>query len=95
MKKILISIALLFFYVTGNAQEPRQLTIGFSEKIPSAILKAERTIWIHLPEGYKAADAEIYPVIYVLDGEDQFGYCQLGGGRHASLKCRDGKHSTL
>lgn len=72
MKKILVSIALLFFYVTGNAQEPRQLTIGFSEKIPSANLKAERTIWIHLPKGYKAADAKIYPVIYVLDGEDQF-----------------------
>ena len=72
MKKILLSIALLFFSCTGNTQEPRPLTIGFTQTIPSAILKAERTIWVHLPEGYKADGAERYPVIYVLDGKDQF-----------------------
>jgi len=72
MKKILLSIALLFFSCTGNTQEPGPLTIGFTEMIPSAILKAERTIWVHLPEGYKADGAERYPVIYVLDGKDQF-----------------------
>jgi predicted alpha/beta superfamily hydrolase len=72
MKKILLSIALLFFSCTGNTQEPRPMTIGFPETIPSAILKAERTIWVHLPEGYKADGAERYPVIYVLDGKDQF-----------------------
>jgi predicted alpha/beta superfamily hydrolase len=72
MKKILLSIALLLFSCTGNTQEPRPLTIGFAETIPSAILKAERTIWVHLPEGYKADGAERYPVIYVLDGKDQF-----------------------
>jgi uncharacterized protein len=72
MKKILLSIAPLLFSFTCNAQEPRQLTIGFAETIPSAILKAERTIWVHLPQGYKAAGAENYPVIYVLDGKEQF-----------------------
>lgn len=72
MKKILLSIALLFFSCTGNTQEPRPLTIGFTQTIPSAILKAERTIWVHLPEGYKADGTERYPVIYVLDGKDQF-----------------------
>lgn len=72
MKNILLSIALLLFSCTGNTQEPRPLTIGFAETIPSAILKAERTIWVHLPEGYKADGSESYPVIYVLDGKDQF-----------------------
>ncbi|GJI99048.1 hypothetical protein RugamoR57_57660 [Duganella caerulea] len=72
MKKILLSIALLLFSCTGKAQEPHPLTIGFAETVPSAILKAERTIWVHLPEGYKADGAKRYPVIYVLDGKDQF-----------------------
>lgn len=72
MKKILLSIALLLFSCTGNTQETRPLTIGFAETIPSAILKAERTIWVHLPEGYKADGSERYPVIYVLDGKEQF-----------------------
>ncbi len=72
MKKILLSISLLLFSCTGNTQEPHALTIGFTETIPSAILKAERTIFVHLPEGYKADGAENYPVMYVLDGKDQF-----------------------
>lgn len=72
MKKILLSIALLLFSCTGNAQEPHKLTIGSAETIPSAILKAERTIWVHLPETYKADGAKPYPVVYVLDGETQF-----------------------
>lgn len=72
MKKILLSMALLLFSCTGNTQETRPLTTGFAETIPSAILKAERTIWVHLPEGYKAGGSEHYPVIYVLDGKDQF-----------------------
>lgn len=72
MKKILLSIALLLFSCTGNTQETRPLTIGFAETIPSAILKAERAIWVHLPEGYKADGSERYPVIYVLDGKEQF-----------------------
>lgn len=72
MKNLLLSIALLFFSCTGNAQEPRQLTIGFAETVPSAILKAQRKIWVHLPEGYMAGGTERYPVMYVLDGQDQF-----------------------
>lgn len=72
INKILLSIALLLFSCTANTQEMRPLTIGFAETIPSAILKAERTVWVHLPEGYKTDGSASYPVIYVLDGKDQF-----------------------
>ncbi len=72
MYKLLLSITLVLFASIANAREQRPLTIGFAETIPSAILKAERTIWVHLPEAYKADGTERYPVIYMLDGKDQF-----------------------
>lgn len=72
MKKVLLSLALVLFSCAANAQESHPLTIGFAETVPSAILKAERTIWVHLPEAYKADGTERYPVMYVLDGKEQF-----------------------
>lgn len=72
MNKILFLVALLLFSSAGNAEEPHKLTIGSAVTIPSTILKTERTIWVHLPDTYKADGAKTYPVVYVLDGETQF-----------------------
>lgn len=72
MKKILLSLALLWTSQFSNGQEHNPFTLGFEETSQSAILKAERKVWIHLPDGYKANSDDRYPVIYVLDGKTQF-----------------------
>ena len=41
--------------------------------INSAVLKEQRTIWIHLPEDY-ATTMQTYPTLYLLDGEGHFKY---------------------
>jgi len=72
MKKLLLSLALLCASPLLHAQNQSELTLGFEEAMQSSILKAERKVWIHLPDGYQAANANRYPVIYVLDGKTQF-----------------------
>lgn len=63
---------LLIIPIIMLAQQPA-LTIGELISIPSKVLKEDRSIAIHLPEGY-AASKEKYPVFYVLDGEWNFHY---------------------
>ena len=67
-------IFLLFsFYVQG--QEDNRFTTGFSETISSKILGENREILIHIPksnEGNKIKDRGNYPVIYLLDGAENF-----------------------
>jgi predicted alpha/beta superfamily hydrolase len=42
------------------------------ERIHSAILNENRTVWIHVPQEHKAGDSLKYPVIYLLDGDSHF-----------------------
>lgn len=42
--------------------------------LSSAILREQRTIWVHLPPDYHPADKQQYPVIYLLDGQVHFNY---------------------
>jgi len=70
MKYLLL---LLFFYSSFlSAQEPLVKHEIFS--IPSKILNEERIIYVQLPKNYHTANFSkgSYPVIYVLDGENNF-----------------------
>lgn len=56
-----------------QAPKPITTTLGNEYKITSTILKEERTLLIHTPEGYSKSDKK-YPVIYVLDGNNHFNH---------------------
>jgi predicted alpha/beta superfamily hydrolase len=75
MKSIFCSIIFLLFSFCIYAQETSPFTTGFEETIPSKILGQPRKIRIHIPEingGDKNKDRGNYPVIYLLDGSDNF-----------------------
>jgi predicted alpha/beta superfamily hydrolase len=75
MKFFFCSIVLLLISFCVNAQENSPFTTGFEEMIPSKILGKERKIWIHIPNsngGNKIKDRGHYPVVYVLDGSENF-----------------------
>ncbi|GAA4036043.1 hypothetical protein GCM10022409_21200 [Hymenobacter glaciei] len=58
-----------------SAQENSPFTVGFEETIPSKILGQKRAVLIHIPTsngGNKIKDRGRYPVIYLLDGSDNF-----------------------
>lgn len=68
-----IVLFLCSFYV--NAQEISPFRTGFEETIPSKILGQQRKIWIHIPNsngGDKIKGRGNYPVVYVLDGSENF-----------------------
>jgi predicted alpha/beta superfamily hydrolase len=61
------------FYV--HAQENSPFRTGFEETVPSKILGRQRKIWIHIPNsngGVKIKGRGNYPVVYVLDGSENF-----------------------
>ena len=75
MKSLYCALILLFFALYVNAQEDQRFTTGFSEKISSKILGEDREILIHIPKsngGSKIKDRGQYPVIYLLDGNENF-----------------------
>lgn len=58
-----------------KAQENSPFTTGFEETISSKILGQQRKVWIHIPNsngGNKIKDRGNYPVIYLLDGSENF-----------------------
>lgn len=62
----LISLYLLQSCSGKNATD--QLVVADKVTIRSKILNEDRTIWIHLPQGYESGKAA-YPVLYVLDAD--------------------------
>lgn len=75
MKFFFTAIVFLLISFCVNAQENSPFTTGFEETIPSKILGQERKIWIHIPNsngGNKIKDRGHYPVVYVLDGSENF-----------------------
>jgi len=69
-------IVLLLFYSNGiRAQiaqtQPKQVVIGSIDNIQSKILNEQREVWVYVPRS--ASDTnyskQLYPVVYVLDGE--------------------------
>ncbi|MCF6405060.1 hypothetical protein L3C95_19315 [Chitinophaga filiformis] len=75
LKLLLCSVIFLSTSFCVNAQENSPFTTGFEESVHSKILAQERKIWIHIPNsngGNKIKDKGNYPVIYLLDGRDNF-----------------------
>lgn len=75
MKTLFYSVALLFFSFSIKAQENNTFTIGHEESFQSKILGEQRKIWIHIPNsngGNTITNKDHYPVIYLLDGSDNF-----------------------
>lgn len=75
MKSFCSSLILLLFSFFVQAQNYDRFNTGFSETISSKILGEDREILIHIPNsngGSKIKDRGNYPVIYLLDGNDNF-----------------------
>lgn len=75
MKSFFCSILFLLVNFCVSAQENSPFTTGFEETIPSKILGKERKVWIHIPNsngGNQMKDRGNYPVIYLLDGSENF-----------------------
>jgi predicted alpha/beta superfamily hydrolase len=75
VKSISLLFVLFLFSLGASAQRSSPPILGFEEKIPSAILGQKRSVLIHLPVsngGNKKKDKGRYPVIYLLDGPDNF-----------------------
>jgi len=76
MKKltlVLFAHCLLIGHV--NAQSPSNFSLGFADSVRSIILKEHRPLLIYTPyqgKRSRTATAERYPVLYVLDGENNF-----------------------
>src|ERR1700709_283546 len=72
---ILLAFVLPSFYVSARAQSQNNFSLGFADSVKSNILKEQRQLLIYTPyQGKKsrAATKDNYPVIYVLDGENNF-----------------------
>jgi len=75
MKTFFYSVAFFILTYCMQAQENSPFTTGFEETISSKILGQERKVWIHIPNsngGNKIKDRGNYPVIYLLDGSENF-----------------------
>lgn len=72
IQRIIYSFFLLMISTFLQAQQP--IVIGYEHKIQSNILNEEREYWIHFPESYSNDNLgkANYPVIYLLDGENNF-----------------------
>jgi uncharacterized protein len=75
MKTFFCSVAVFMLTFCMQAQENSPFTTGFEETISSKILGQQRKVWIHIPNsngGNKIKDRGNYPVIYLLDGSENF-----------------------
>jgi predicted alpha/beta superfamily hydrolase len=75
MKSFYSSLILLLLSFFVQAQNYDRFSTGFSETISSKILGEDREILIHIPNsngGSKIKDRGRYPVIYLLDGDENF-----------------------
>lgn len=75
MKSIYCAIVLLFTSFCLHAQEDSPFTTGFKDTVFSKVLGEKREVWIHIPKsngGDAIKDRGNYPVIYLLDGSENF-----------------------
>jgi len=75
MKTFFYSVAVFMLTFCMQAQENSPFNTGFEETISSKIVGQQRKVWIHIPNsngGNKIKDRGNYPVIYLLDGSENF-----------------------
>lgn len=71
---VLILIISISIQYNISAQEIKSLNKYKEYIVQSQTLKEDRTIWIYTPDGYNKTTEKKYPVIYVLDGYENFEY---------------------
>jgi predicted alpha/beta superfamily hydrolase len=71
MKKLLLILIASFFAASSYTQNRNDIVAGKIDSIESEILNEQRLLWIHLPYSYSADKS--YPVVYLLDGNYNFG----------------------
>ena len=100
--KYLVSIILFVFFSLNNSLKAQELLSPERKEINlySEILKENRTIIINLPDDYNSSPKR-YPVLFVLDAEDQkrynlslAGYNYFNGVRHLPKMIIAGIHNT-
>lgn len=70
---ILFFIIICSFFTKAYSQiNGTDFIIGQDFKLESKILGEERGIQVYLPKGYKKDSLQLYPVLYVLDGQEYF-----------------------
>ena len=69
-KKILIIFSIIFLVSEyGLAQSSYLYELGTKDSLYSNTLDEQRDFWVQLPESYDRESKQLYPVVYVLDGE--------------------------
>lgn len=58
--------------LSPNCHQNSAVAIGTRAVVHSARLKEDQTIFVALPQGYRPSGRQVYPVLYVLDGETNF-----------------------
>ncbi|MGE8555559.1 MAG: alpha/beta hydrolase [Chryseobacterium jejuense] len=74
--RLLLILLLIISVESFHAQIglPEDIKIGVKLPMKSEYLHEERSVWVSLPEGYEQSTKTTYPVIYVLDAENNFNY---------------------
>ncbi|BED89701.1 periplasmic siderophore cleavage esterase IroE family protein [Pseudoalteromonas sp. MM1] len=67
MKVLSIIFLYLFFTINVNASEP--ITLAKTYQLRSVILNEQRSFSVYVPPSYKQNLERVYPVIYLLDGD--------------------------
>ncbi|MEL0605759.1 alpha/beta hydrolase [Pseudoalteromonas undina] len=67
MKVLSIIFLYLFFTINVNASEP--ITLAKTYQLKSVILGEQRSFSVYLPPSYNQSPNQVYPVIYLLDGD--------------------------
>lgn len=75
MKYLFFLSFFIISFFDATAQSQNNFSLGFADSVKSNILKEQRQLLIYTPyqgEKSRAAAKDNYPVIYVLDGENNF-----------------------
>ena len=68
---LLLAIGLLSLAACTSSEEGEPIVIGQTVTLRSEVLEEERTLKVHLPQGYESATGH-YPVLILLDGPRHF-----------------------
>jgi predicted alpha/beta superfamily hydrolase len=71
MQRVLTATLLTLVLTSSHLPAAEPVVIGQIETFPSKILGEERSLMIHLPDGYEASTAD-YPVLVLLDARTRF-----------------------
>lgn len=69
-----LALGLVATQISTHALADNAISIGEMQTISSSILNENREIQIYLPPSYEKYPNQDYPVIYLLDGENNFHY---------------------